>query len=932
VERASGALAESMVGKTISHYRILEKLGEGGMGVVYRAEDTRLRRTVALKFLSGTALATEDNKARFLHEAQAAASLDHPNICGIFEIGEAEGRLFMAMPFIEGSGLDERIAEGPRPVIEILEIAIQTAEALEEAHSKLVIHRDIKPANIMVQQRGRGRLHCVLMDFGLARLSQATKLTREGSRLGTAGYMSPEQVQGSAVDQRSDIWSVGVVLYEMAVGRLPFTAEYEQALFYGILNEQPEPMTALRTGLPMELERITAKCLAKEPDQRYQNCTDLLVDIQALKRTVEGSGERTGSRVTGASLAQPAPGPPSTPGQADPASDSGAESDFVAAGSGTAIAQPASRRFSLIQLAAVALLVAVVAAALTLALSRAMQRTPPTAQYDLRRMTWDGQLSAGAALSQDGQLLAYASDRGGKGNLDLWVRQVDGGSPLQVTSDPADELQPTFSPDGTKIAFTRVGQGVFIVPALGGDPYLVAPRAHSPRFSPDGKTIAYIQVGRLYYSSISMGTPVELLAGGGFAVESPPLWSPDGTNIIAEGSLNEGGLDWWAIPLDGSAPKSLSAAEALRKGGLEIRDSEAWGWCGSHIVIDNDGELYRVPVDAKALRVSGPPERLTFGSGLEALPTCSDTGRIAFTDVRQDRNIFSLRLDPRTGLATGELEKLTDSEARDTGSDISPDARRLVYISNREGALDVWAKDLATGKEANLSGDSAEQWMPVLSADGESVAYLAYEAGKPAIYVRPFAGGLGKPLCADCGLPRSWTPDGRFLLYDRGDPAATEVLEVATKKQSPILRADGFGLDSARISPDGKWVAFHATGGEARLLIAPFHGDQVIPQSEWIGLTKDDSAGLPTWSADGNALYFTSGRAGSSDIWMQRLEPATKRPAGEAQPVRRFPFMRHSIQLMDSKERRLAATRDRLVFPMSELGGSVWLMEPHKRP
>ena len=452
-----------MVGKTISHYRILEKLGEGGMGVVYRAEDTRLRRTVALKFLSGTALATEDNKSRFLHEAQAAASLDHPNICGIFEIGEAEGRLFMAMPFIEGSGLDERIAEGPRPVIEILEIAIQTAEALEEAHSKLVIHRDIKPANIMVQQRGRGRLHCVLMDFGLARLSQATKLTREGSQLGTAGYMSPEQVQGSAVDQRSDIWSVGVVLYEMAVGRLPFTAEYEQALFYGILNEQPEPMTALRTGLPMELERITAKCLAKEPDQRYQNCTDLLVDLQALKRTVEGSAERVASRVT-PSAVQLAPGEASPPASSATERPSGGSGEVLAAvaGSGARVlsAQPAARRFSSLQLGVVALAAAALAVAATLVFHGKIERAGAPIQYNLRRVTWDGVLTAAPALSADGQLMAYSSDRGGKGNLDLWVQQVDGGSPLQVTNDPADELQATFSPDGTKIAFMRFGQGV----------------------------------------------------------------------------------------------------------------------------------------------------------------------------------------------------------------------------------------------------------------------------------------------------------------------------------------------------------------------------------------------------------------------------------------------------------------------------------------
>jgi Tol biopolymer transport system component len=935
-----------MQGKTISHYNILDKLGEGGMGVVYRAEDTRLRRTVALKFLTAATLAGDDSKARFLHEAQAAASLDHPNICGIFEIGEAEGRLFMAMPFVEGSGLDHRIAQGPRPVTEILEVAMQTAEALEEAHGKQIVHRDIKPANIMVQQRGRGRLHCVLMDFGLARLSQATKLTREGSQLGTAAYMSPEQVQGAPVDHRSDIWSVGVVLYEMAVGRLPFAAEYEQALFYGILNEQPEPMTALRTGLPMELERITAKCLAKEPNQRYQTCTDLLVDLQALKRTVEGSGARGGSRVTGASLVQPIPGHPMpaqpTPGQPAPAQTAASSAGQSGAASGEhtpssiVAAEPApaaatQRRFSAIHLAAASLLLAAIAVAVTLWLTGGPLGRPASAAYNLRRMTWDGQLTAAPTLSLDGQLLAYSSDRAGHGNLDIWVQQVDGGSLLQVTSDPADELQATFAPDGTKIAFTRFGQGVFIVPALGGDPYLVAEKGYSPRFSPDGKSIAYLSADGLYHSPISMGKPVELLANAGFEEWSPPLWTPDGSHLLIVGSLNKGPEDWWAVPLDGSAPKSLHAAEAFPKEGPTLHQSEAWSWCGPDIVIDNEGELYRVPIDVEALRVTGPPQRLTFGSGLEALPTGSSDGKIAFSDIRQDRNIFALKLDPRTGLATGELEKLTDAESRDTGSDITPDGRRLVYISNREGALDLWTKDLTTGKEANLSNDSVEQSLPVLSADGERIAYLAEEAGKPAIYVRPFGGGVGRPLCADCGWPRSWSPDGRFLLFDRGDPAAVHALDVQSGKHAAILSAD-VGVDSERISPDGKWIAFHATSGAARLLIAPFRGDQPIPRQDWIEVASDDSASMPAWSSDGNILYFKSSRAGSMDIWMQRLNPSTKHAIGEAQVVRRFPFMRHSIQLMDPRERRLAASRDRLVFPMSELGGSVWLMEPRNGP
>ena len=263
------------------------------MGVVYRAEDTKLQRAVALKFLGTSSLTDAAVKECFLREARAAATLDHPNICGVYEIAEDSGRLFMAMPLLEGLSLDKRIAQGPRPIEEILNVSIQTAEGLEEAHFKQIVHRDIKPGNIMVRERRGSRLQATLMDFGLARLSQATKLTREGSQLGTAAYMSPEQAQGDEGDQRTDVWALGVVMYEMVAGQLPFKAEYEHALFCGIFNEEPDPVTALRSGVPMELERIVHKCLAKTADERYQSMTDLIVDLNSLKKTSSDTSVRS---------------------------------------------------------------------------------------------------------------------------------------------------------------------------------------------------------------------------------------------------------------------------------------------------------------------------------------------------------------------------------------------------------------------------------------------------------------------------------------------------------------------------------------------------------------------------------------------------------------------------------------------------------------
>jgi Tol biopolymer transport system component len=826
------------------------------------------------------------------------------------------------MPFVEGAGLDKRIAEGPRNVTEILEIAIQTAEALEEAHGKQIVHRDIKPANIIVQQRGRGRLHCVLMDFGLARLSQATKLTREGSQLGTAAYMSPEQVQGAAVDQRSDIWSLGVVLYEMAVGRLPFAAEYEQALFYGILSEQPEPMTALRTGLPMELERITGKCLAKDPDARYQSATDLLVDLQALRRTVEGSAARAATTIATAPTTLSGAGV----GDAQRVSSPGLSGSSAVPAPADAAAL--RRRFNAAQLLAFASAAAALAALLTWSLAGREAAPPAVPDYTLRRMTWDGQLVGSPGLSQDGRLLTYASDRAGQGNLDIWLQQVDGGSLIQLTNDPIDEVQPSFSPDGTRIAFTRIGKGVYVVPALGGDAFLVAQDGYSPKFSPDGNTIAYLNAGKLYVTPVSMGQPTQLLAG--FEINSPPLWSPDGSRLLVFGNAKGDALDWLAAPLDGSAPKKLGAREVFEKSGVSFYALEAWSWSGLFIVIESAGNIYRVPMDVPSLRVSGSPQRLTFGSGLEAAPAGSSDGKITFMDVQQQRDIYSLRLDPRSGLAAGDLERLTEAASRDTGSDVSPDGRRLVYISNRWGSRDLWTKDLTTGKEVNLSNDSAEQEYPVLSADGERIAYMVMEKGRQAIYVRPFEGGVGRPLCSDCGPPRSWSPDGRYLLFDRDDPAATYTLDVSSGEKKKIIGSPNAGLYLARVSRDGNWLLFRAepTEGAARLLIAPFRGSQEIPEQEWMEVISDGGADLPAWNFTADSIYFISNRQGSWDLWMQRLDPATKRPQGEPQVVRRFPFMRQSLVMMGAAERRLSIGRDRLVFAVTELAGSVWLMEP----
>jgi serine/threonine-protein kinase len=272
-----------MIGETISHYKILEKLGEGGMGVVYKARDTKLKRTVALKFLLTRAIEGDEDTTRFIREAQAAATLDHPNICTVYEVGEADDHAYISMAFIEGESLREKISSGPVPLEKALDIALQAAEGLRAAHEKGIVHRDIKSANLMLTPEGRVKV----MDFGLAKTTGATKMTMTGTTLGTAAYMSPEQALGQAADQRSDIWSLGVVLYEMLANRLPFKGEYDPVLLYAIVNESQDPLTKIDSGIPLEVEQLVDHALEKDPGKRYQDTKELITDLEELRESLD---------------------------------------------------------------------------------------------------------------------------------------------------------------------------------------------------------------------------------------------------------------------------------------------------------------------------------------------------------------------------------------------------------------------------------------------------------------------------------------------------------------------------------------------------------------------------------------------------------------------------------------------------------------------
>ena len=504
-----------MIDRNISHYKILGKIGEGGMGVVYKAEDTKLERTVALKFLAAHLLKDAESRKRFEREAKAAAALNHPNICTIHEIDEAEGRTFLALEFIEGESLQARIERGPLPLEDALDLARQTAAGLEAAHEKAIVHRDIKPGNLLITPKGQLKI----LDFGLALLTEGSKLTQLDTTLGTIAYMSPEQTMAADTDSRTDIWALGVVLYEMVSGRLPFRGDYDRAVMYSITSEEPEPLTGLRTGVPMELEWMVGKCLAKQAPERYQNAADLIVDLTALLKKME-SGKSTITRTKPVATSTPVEtgtpaGPNLEPAQA-PQSAPGATPQVPAAtltpgstfgpyriiedlgedlGSGGEIAayraedtqlrrsvtisvlpESAARRaeqrarFKVIG-AAVFFVLAVV-----LILLSWTRQPAPSEPASLRRFAFTPEDFRGeAAISPNGKHIVYLA---GAGQPTLWVRDLDREQPRELPGTAgASDSGLFWSPDSQFIGFAA-GNELKKISVEGGPQ---SPFAHSPQ-------------------------------------------------------------------------------------------------------------------------------------------------------------------------------------------------------------------------------------------------------------------------------------------------------------------------------------------------------------------------------------------------------------------------------------------------------------------
>ena len=951
-------------GEIVSHYRIQEKIGGGGMGVVYRAEDTRLGRIVALKFLPDVFSDDKASLERFRREGYAASALNHPNICTLYDVGQIDGRPFLAMEFLEGQTLLQLMAAAPMATDTICEVGIQIADALDAAHAKGIVHRDIKPSNIFVTARGPVKV----MDFGLAKLARGQVSffpksvgseelrTSAGSPVGTVAYMSPEQARGEDIDARTDLFSFGVVLYEMVTGQRPFQGETTAVIFDAILNKAPLPPVHLRPELPAELEAIIYKALEKDREVRCQTASELRADLRRLKRdtasdksaTFAGSAPSDPDALVQGSAARSAAKPISRRHRW-PLIAGGIIGSDEHLGLHPSV-QKAARfgpRFWLTGALGVLL-------GFLLMLGGVFIRKPRQAALQsgptLTRLTSDAGLTTDPAFSPDGKLLAYASDHSSSG-FEIWMRQVSGGEPLQLTHDGFDNREPSFSADGSMVVFSskRAGGGIYVMPVLGGDPQRIASEGRRPRFSPDGKLVAYwvgsnIDIGPQNSQGVALvpatGGPARMITSG-FLVARSPVWSPDGKHLLFLGAKRVAAyqygdnFDWWIAPVAGGSPEPLHLRDKQRL--AEMYYPEPWVWTADQQIIFTGSSgattnTWRIPIAADGSRLAGPAERMTVSEGGETALSWVGS-RLAFASEKREIDLWSLEADTNHGLARLEMQRLT----ADAGSNYYPAAtgngRRLVFLSDRRGPSEVWLKDFALGTEKPIFGSADSGHLPSISSDGSTVIYSASDGNRLANFLLNIGadGSFGVPrrFCAECGNPWTSSSDARILLYSTNPPQrAIFALSIDSGEKRLALLAAEPMLSRPRFSPDDKWIAFSQRSEAAwRIYVAQYDGT-VKKEDQWIAITDGRFAELiPHWSPSGDLLYFYSERDGSLCIWAQRLDAQSKRPVGTPFAVKHFHEAGRSLKNVPLIELGMSLTPDRIILNQGEAKGNIWMAD-----
>ncbi|HEX2644371.1 MAG TPA: protein kinase [Thermoanaerobaculia bacterium] len=767
----------SLIDRSVSHYRIVQRLGGGGMGVVYKAEDTLLQRKAALKFLPRRLTLDPGGKERFLQEARTASGLDHPNLCTIYEVGEtAEGQLFLAMPLYDGETLRKRLERGPLPVLEAVDLATQMAQGLARVHRRGIVHQDIKPANLMIT--GDGILK--ILDFGIATLASDAGVAAEGAAaIGTPAYMSPEQAAGGEVGPRSDLWALGVVLYEMLAGRRPFRGDQEQAVIYALLHEAPEPLARLRPDVPPELDRIVQRLLAKDPAARYASADEVFADLRRL------FGEASGAYFA-----------PTLPGWGGPARD--------------------PRR-----LWAVVLAVALVALG-GLFLARFLpgdSDANPFVGARFNRLTNLEGREMYPSLAPDGASFVYVKADGSDFDVFLQVAE-DGARPVNLTGDsPGDDTQPVFAPQGDRLVFRseRQGGGLFLMNRDGGGVHRLTNEGYTPAWSPDAREIVYATEWtddpELWLNPVSELRVVEVATGRSRPLTAgiQPSWSPDG-RWIAFWGIEESRRVLWTVAARGGKPQVVLDDDHINWNPVWSPDSRFL-----YFVSDQNGSmnLWRMAVDPDTGRAAGDPQPITTPSpSVGWLSFSADGSRLLYATNESKATLERASFDPATLRVNGALEPVAPGLRSVRAGEVSPDGRWFAF-DTAGPQEDLFLVRTDGREDRQLTDDPFKDRLPRWSPDGSRIVFYSERGGDTYQLweIRPDGTGLRQLTYVEGDVnSMAWAPDGQRLAASVENSARPVLVDLtlpdaARKDRVKPLGGAGVSFAPGAWSPDGRRIA-----------------------------------------------------------------------------------------------------------------------------
>ena len=804
-----------MTGRTLSHYQILDPLGSGGMGEVYKARDTRLNRFVAIKVLRRDLVLDLSRKQRFIQEAQSASSLNHPNIVTVHDIFQHEGNDCLVMEYVPGKTLDALIPRQGLRLNEALRIAVQVAEGLRKAHAAGIVHRDIKPSNIIVPDEGPVRI----LDFGLAKLTESAAIsendttltvrphTEEGTVMGTAAYMSPEQAEGRKVDARTDIFSFGIVLYEALTGRRPFAGDSTVALMSAIIKDEPKPLE----NVPPDLDKIIRRCLRKDCDKRYQHMDDLKLALEEVREESE-SGPIAPIEVKGRPWLLPA-----------------------LAG----------------------------AVATVLVGAYFFSRKPPeiAAPPKLSILTsYPGQEQT-PALSPDGKQVAFSWNGEQEDNFDIYVKLVDAGTPVRLTQNPNVDSAPAWSPDGRFLSFVRFERGTtsgayYVIPALGGTERKVANISNAPSpshfsrptttWAPDGKSIVIVDTSvtppALAMVSVESGEKKMLTVPDPKSVgDAGPLVSPDGRWLAFLRHENIAASDWFLLPWG-----VASSAVPTRLTNTHLSYSPGGSWTADSkelVICTGSGLIYRTAITDGA----NPVPITNLGSDVNSLSIARQASRLAFQFSYSDTNLWRADLQHPDRAP----ERTIASTRMDFQPDYSPDGSQVAFISNRSGEQEVWIAGADGSNPVQLTDQGAKATAPRWSPDGRRIAFAKRPGGNVDVYVIDVEGGTPKRLTTSPGSDASafWSHDGRWIYFSSNRTGRSEVWKLPSDGSSPEVQLTRRGGWRSGESVDGHTLYYQKLDlpGTFKMPVGGGEEQKVL-----------DTPNGAMWHVNGNSIFWTS--------------------------------------------------------------------------